>query len=105
MLSPRGGRTHRHRGRWEVRTRRSEWKRERPGFFLSRLMVKRRQRLTSLVLGNLSREILYPYIPDTDGEDEGGQASSSLAVSTQWISTAKLLQSDLATLTQKEGGE
>ncbi|RRT79182.1 hypothetical protein B296_00006138 [Ensete ventricosum] len=29
---------------------------------------------------------------------EGGQASSSLAVSTRWISAAKLLQSDLATL-------
>ncbi|RWW53220.1 hypothetical protein BHE74_00040307 [Ensete ventricosum] len=40
-----------------------------------------------------------------DGEDEGGQASSSLAVSTRWISTAKLLESDLATLAQREGGE
>ncbi|RZS19591.1 hypothetical protein BHM03_00052043 [Ensete ventricosum] len=40
-----------------------------------------------------------------DGEDEEGQASSTLAVSTRWISTAKLLQSDLATLTQREGGE
>ncbi|RWW35241.1 hypothetical protein BHE74_00059852 [Ensete ventricosum] len=38
-------------------------------------------------------------------EDEGGQASSSLAVSTRWISTAKLLQFDLATLAQREGGE
>ncbi|RWW41857.1 hypothetical protein BHE74_00052628 [Ensete ventricosum] len=28
------------------------------------------------------REIVYPCIPDPDGEDEGGQASSSLAVST-----------------------
>ncbi|RWW09037.1 hypothetical protein GW17_00027494 [Ensete ventricosum] len=36
-------------------------------------------------------EIIYPCIPDPDGEDEGGQASSSLAVSTQWISIAKLL--------------
>ncbi|RRT43276.1 hypothetical protein B296_00024051 [Ensete ventricosum] len=27
-------------------------------------------------------EIVYPYIPDPDEEDEGGQASSSLAVST-----------------------
>ncbi|RWW37812.1 hypothetical protein BHE74_00057023 [Ensete ventricosum] len=43
------------------------------------------------LLGNLSEEIVYPYIPDPDGEDEGGQASSSLAVSTRWISTAKLL--------------
>ncbi|RWW68852.1 hypothetical protein BHE74_00023589, partial [Ensete ventricosum] len=50
-------------------------------------------------------EIIYPCIPDSDGEDEGGQASSSLAVSTQWISVAKLLQSDLATLAQREGGE
>ncbi|RZS10822.1 hypothetical protein BHM03_00042093 [Ensete ventricosum] len=43
-------------------------------------------------------EIVYPCIPDPDGEDEGGQASSSLAVSRRWISTAKLPQSDLATL-------
>ncbi|RWW49831.1 hypothetical protein BHE74_00043958 [Ensete ventricosum] len=28
-------------------------------------------------------EIVYPCIPDSDGEDEGGQASSSLAVSTR----------------------
>ncbi|RZR99325.1 hypothetical protein BHM03_00028845 [Ensete ventricosum] len=46
-------------------------------------------------------EIVYPCIPDSDGEDEGGQASSSLAVSTRWISTAKLLQSELATLAQR----
>ncbi|RWV77300.1 hypothetical protein GW17_00061888, partial [Ensete ventricosum] len=51
------------------------------------------------------REIVYPCILDPDREDEGGQASSSLAVSTRWISTAKLLQSDLATLAQREGGE
>ncbi|RRT66432.1 hypothetical protein B296_00026282 [Ensete ventricosum] len=51
------------------------------------------------------REIVYPCIPDPDGEDEGGQASSSLAVSTRWISAAKLLQSDLATLAQREGVE
>ncbi|RWW06060.1 hypothetical protein GW17_00030638 [Ensete ventricosum] len=57
------------------------------------------------LLETYSREIVYPYIPDPDGEDEGGQASSSLAVSTRWISTAKLLQSDLATLAQREGGE
>ncbi|RZS00470.1 hypothetical protein BHM03_00030156, partial [Ensete ventricosum] len=50
-------------------------------------------------------EIIYPCIPDSDGEDEGGQASSSLAVSTRWISTAKLLQYDLATLAQREGRE
>ncbi|RWW80912.1 hypothetical protein BHE74_00010732 [Ensete ventricosum] len=36
---------------------------------------------------------------------KGGQASASLAVSTRWISTAKLLLSDLATLAQREGGE
>ncbi|RWV77951.1 hypothetical protein GW17_00061152 [Ensete ventricosum] len=52
-----------------------------------------------------SSEIVYPCIPNPDGEDERGQASSSLAVSTQWILTAKLLQSDLATLTQREGEE
>ncbi|RZS27771.1 hypothetical protein BHM03_00061295 [Ensete ventricosum] len=57
------------------------------------------------LLGNLSGEIVYPCIPDPDGEDEGGQASSSLAVSTRWISVAKLLQSDIATLAQREGGE
>ncbi|RWV79762.1 hypothetical protein GW17_00059054, partial [Ensete ventricosum] len=52
------------------------------------------------------REIVYPCIPDPDGEDEGGQASSSsLAVSTRWISASKLLQSDLATLAQREGEE
>ncbi|RZR91502.1 hypothetical protein BHM03_00019605 [Ensete ventricosum] len=39
-------------------------------------------------------EIVYPCIPDSDGEDEGGQKSA-----------AKLLQSDLATLAQREGGE
>ncbi|RWV91345.1 hypothetical protein GW17_00046373 [Ensete ventricosum] len=50
-------------------------------------------------------EIVYPCISDPDGEDEGGQASSSLAISTRWISTAKLLQSDLVTLIQREGGE
>ncbi|RRT31444.1 hypothetical protein B296_00054399, partial [Ensete ventricosum] len=57
------------------------------------------------LLGNLNEEIVYPYIPDPDGEDEGGQASSSLAVSTRSISVVKVLQSDLATLTQWEGGE
>ncbi|RWV80096.1 hypothetical protein GW17_00058681 [Ensete ventricosum] len=46
----------------------------------------------------VEQEIVYPRIPDPDGEDEGVQASSSLAVSTRWISAAKLLQSDLATL-------
>ncbi|RWV91816.1 hypothetical protein GW17_00045862 [Ensete ventricosum] len=51
------------------------------------------------------QEIVYPCIPDPDGEDKGGQASSSLAVSTRWIFAAKLLQSDLATLAQREGGE
>ncbi|RZR94100.1 hypothetical protein BHM03_00022720 [Ensete ventricosum] len=52
-----------------------------------------------------AEEIVYPCIPDPDGEHEGGQASSSLAVSTRWISAAKLLQFDLATLAQREGGE
>ncbi|RRT35616.1 hypothetical protein B296_00047040, partial [Ensete ventricosum] len=45
-----------------------------------------------------SGDIVYPCIPDLNGEDEVGQVSSSLAVSTRWISTAQLLQSDLATL-------
>ncbi|RZS27415.1 hypothetical protein BHM03_00060865 [Ensete ventricosum] len=58
-----------------------------------------------IVLGNLSGEIVYPCILDPDGEDEGGQASSSLAISTRWISAVKLLPSDLATLAQREGGE
>ncbi|RWW82830.1 hypothetical protein BHE74_00008678 [Ensete ventricosum] len=65
-------------------------------------------RLSSMLpsLRNTTRtEIVYPCIPDPDGEDEGGQASSSLAVSTLWISTTKLLQSDLATLAKREGGE
>ncbi|RZR81791.1 hypothetical protein BHM03_00008089 [Ensete ventricosum] len=50
-------------------------------------------------------EIVYPCIPYPDGEDEEGQASSSLAVSTRWIFAAKLLQSGLTTLAQREGGE
>ncbi|RRT32473.1 hypothetical protein B296_00058923 [Ensete ventricosum] len=62
------------------------------------------------VVGRLSSslpslEIVCPCIPNSDGEDEGGQASSSLAVSTRWISAVKLLKSDLATLAQREGGE
>ncbi|RZS26193.1 hypothetical protein BHM03_00059499 [Ensete ventricosum] len=56
-------------------------------------------------VGTSHAEIVYPYIPDPDREDEGGQASFSLAVFTRWISAAKLLQSDLATLAQREGGE
>ncbi|RWW38375.1 hypothetical protein BHE74_00056388 [Ensete ventricosum] len=51
------------------------------------------------------REIVYPCIPDPDGEYEGGQAFSSLTVSTRWISAAKPLQSDVTTLAQREGGE
>ncbi|RWW14397.1 hypothetical protein GW17_00021835 [Ensete ventricosum] len=53
----------------------------------------------------VGREIVYPCIPDSDGDDEGGQASSSLVVPTRWISAAELLQSDLTTLAQREGGE
>ncbi|RWW06866.1 hypothetical protein GW17_00029778 [Ensete ventricosum] len=49
-------------------------------------------------------EIVYRCIPDPDGEGEGGQVSS-LAVSTRWIFAAKLLQFDLTTLAQREGGE
>ncbi|RWW38574.1 hypothetical protein BHE74_00056187 [Ensete ventricosum] len=41
-------------------------------------------------------------VVDPDREDE---ASSSLAVSTRWISAAKLLQYDLVTFAQREGGE
>ncbi|RWW82003.1 hypothetical protein BHE74_00009561 [Ensete ventricosum] len=48
---------------------------------------------------------LWLVAPHLDGEDEGGQASSSIVVSTRWISVAKLLQSDLATLAQRERGE
>ncbi|RRT52903.1 hypothetical protein B296_00019282 [Ensete ventricosum] len=44
------------------------------------------------------REIVYPYIPDLVGEDEGSQTSSSLAVSIRWISVVNILQSNLATL-------
>ncbi|RRT32832.1 hypothetical protein B296_00019894 [Ensete ventricosum] len=51
-----------------------------------------------------SREIIYPCIPDPEGEDEGGQASS-LTVSIRWIFVARLLQSKLTTLAQKGGGE
>ncbi|RWV91838.1 hypothetical protein GW17_00045838 [Ensete ventricosum] len=40
-----------------------------------------------------------------DGEDEGGQVSSSLAISIRWIYAVKLPRSDLATLAQREGGE
>ncbi|RRT45837.1 hypothetical protein B296_00021021, partial [Ensete ventricosum] len=58
-----------------------------------------------LPYGLLPLEIVYPCIPDSNGENDGGQASSSLAVSTRWISIAKLLQSDLATLAQRKGGE
>ncbi|RZR74625.1 hypothetical protein BHM03_00039599 [Ensete ventricosum] len=64
-----------------------------------------RQRLLSLPITTTSAEIVYPSIPDSDREDEGGQASNSLAISTRWISAVELLQSDLATLAQKERGE
>ncbi|RWV81327.1 hypothetical protein GW17_00057264 [Ensete ventricosum] len=50
-------------------------------------------------------EIVYPCIPDPNREDEGGQTSSSLGVSTRLISAAELLQSNLATLAQRAGGE
>ncbi|RWW03771.1 hypothetical protein GW17_00033037 [Ensete ventricosum] len=63
------------------------------------------RRLTLCTKRPHPREIVYPRIPDPDREDEGGQASFSLAVSTRWISIAKLLKSDLATLAQREGGE
>ncbi|RWW36126.1 hypothetical protein BHE74_00058882 [Ensete ventricosum] len=60
--------------------------------------LPRRQCLLLLPVTITSAEIVYRCIPDPDGEDEGGQASSSLAVSIQWISVVKLLQSNLATL-------
>ncbi|RZS20573.1 hypothetical protein BHM03_00053106 [Ensete ventricosum] len=69
------------------------------------LPLPRMQRRLSLLIAATSTEIVYPCIPYPDREDEGGQASSSLAVSTRWISSVKLLQSDLTTLAQKEGGE
>ncbi|RWW50878.1 hypothetical protein BHE74_00042826, partial [Ensete ventricosum] len=56
-------------------------------------------------LGDVMGRILeIVCIPDPNGEYEEGQASS-LAVSTRWISAAKLLQSDLVTLAQRVGGE
>ncbi|RRT55911.1 hypothetical protein B296_00006569 [Ensete ventricosum] len=67
--------------------------------------------LVSELIGDLAgtlkakREIVYPCIPYPNGEDERGQPSSFLAVSTRWISAAKLLQSGLATLAQRDGGE
>ncbi|RWW67912.1 hypothetical protein BHE74_00024605, partial [Ensete ventricosum] len=67
---------------------------------LSFTLLCRRRRCCPCVGGGATRCDRHP-----DGEDEGGQASSSLAVSTRWISVAKLLQSDLATLVQREGGE
>ncbi|RZS28072.1 hypothetical protein BHM03_00061628 [Ensete ventricosum] len=66
---------------------------------------RRLQQRHGCVAAAASREIVYPCILYPDGEDEGDQASSSLAVSTRWISAVKLLQSDLATLAQREGGE
>ncbi|RWW69972.1 hypothetical protein BHE74_00022376 [Ensete ventricosum] len=36
------------------------------------------------LLGNLSEEIVYPCILDPNGEDEGGQASSSIAAKNPW---------------------
>ncbi|RWW36267.1 hypothetical protein BHE74_00058716 [Ensete ventricosum] len=52
-------------------------------------------------------EIVYPCIPDPDEKmkEVKRPPPSSLVVSTRWISAAKLLQSDLATLAQMEGGE
>ncbi|RWW67846.1 hypothetical protein BHE74_00024685, partial [Ensete ventricosum] len=58
-----------------------------------------------LVVLAANAEIVYPCIPDPDREDEGGQASSSLAISTRWRFATKLLQSGLATLARREGGE
>ncbi|RRT73066.1 hypothetical protein B296_00012187 [Ensete ventricosum] len=71
------------------------------------LLLMMRQRATVLPskVSRLGREIVYPCTPDPDEEDEGGQVSSSLAISTRWISAAKLLQYDLATLVHREGGE
>ncbi|RWW08472.1 hypothetical protein BHE74_00007530 [Ensete ventricosum] len=42
-------------------------------------------------IGTASASASHDYISDSDEEDEGGQASSSLAVSTRWNSAAKLL--------------
>ncbi|RWW08283.1 hypothetical protein BHE74_00011879, partial [Ensete ventricosum] len=69
------------------------------------LPLPHRQCLLLLSIATTRAEIVYPCISDPDIEDKGGQASSSLAVSIRWISTAKLSQSDLATLAQREEGE
>ncbi|RWV85909.1 hypothetical protein GW17_00052253 [Ensete ventricosum] len=71
--------------------------------FAAKMQQERIERF--YVIQSHHTEIIYPCIPDPDREDERGQTSSSLAVSTRWISTAKLLQSGLATLAQREGGE
>ncbi|RRT31706.1 hypothetical protein B296_00044780 [Ensete ventricosum] len=57
-----------------------------PLFLLRQVDYKRGKGVILLRL-ILPMEIVYPYIPDPDGEDEGGQASSSLMVSIRWIST------------------
>ncbi|RRT40887.1 hypothetical protein B296_00019424, partial [Ensete ventricosum] len=64
-----------------------------------------RLELAGIAGGWLRLEIVYPCIPDLNGENEGSQVSASLVVSIRWISASKLLQSDLTTIAQREGGE
>ncbi|RWV84295.1 hypothetical protein GW17_00053999 [Ensete ventricosum] len=87
---------------------------ERPPTIVPKILQRANQYVTAKALVAEKREgqkrpraeeIVYPYIPDPNGKDEGGQAPSSLAVSMRWISVVKLLQSDLATLAQRERGE
>ncbi|RRT35044.1 hypothetical protein B296_00030911 [Ensete ventricosum] len=95
-------------GEGSSRTAAQEKELEAPAEEDSSLSYRRPRSMKDLCAQGFARmmkEIVYPCIPDPDGEDEGGQASSSLAVSTRWISAMKLLQSDLVTLTQREGGE
>ncbi|RZR73746.1 hypothetical protein BHM03_00027745, partial [Ensete ventricosum] len=44
-------------------------------------MIETRRKIIGGSRKACREEIIYPCIPDPDGEDEGGQASSSLAVS------------------------
>ncbi|RWV91237.1 hypothetical protein GW17_00046485 [Ensete ventricosum] len=51
----------------------------------------------TLASGLPTGRLYIPKILDPDGEDEEGQASSSLAISTRWMVAAILLQSQLKT--------
>ncbi|RRT31776.1 hypothetical protein B296_00056947, partial [Ensete ventricosum] len=77
---------------------------------LSPSLLPLRRRRLPLPVGshpNKGRPPLRPTLPPLleAGLVAGDQASSSLAVSIQWISAVKLLQYDLETLAKREGGE